>query len=103
MAERADAFVVLPGGIGTLEEALETLNLKMLRAHAKPVVLVDVEGFFSPLLALFDTVVAHGFAHAPPHDLFRVVQRVEDVTPTLNQLWATSEPLPTTARTEARQ
>lgn len=103
MAERSDAFVVLPGGIGTLEEALETLNLKMLRAHAKPVVLVDVEGFFSPLLALFDTVAAHGFAHVPPHDLFRVVQSVEDVIPTLNQLWAMSEPLPPTARAEARQ
>ncbi len=103
MAERADAFVVLPGGLGTLEEALETLNLRMLQAHAKPVVFVDLEGFFAPLLAVLDGVAAHGFAHAPLRDLIRVVERVADVVPSLNELWALPECSPAPARREASQ
>ena len=54
MARRADAFVALPGGFGTLEELLEQLTLRLLRLHDKPIVLVDVDGFWQPLLALFE-------------------------------------------------
>ena len=74
----------------------------MLRAHAKLIVLVDIEGFFAPLLALLDAVVADGFAHAPPRDLVRVVERVEDVIPVLTELWAVPAPLPASAREEVR-
>lgn len=62
MARRSDAFVVLPGGFGTLEELLEQLTLRILGFHRKPIVLVDVEGFWAPLLALFEHLYEERFA-----------------------------------------
>jgi cytokinin riboside 5'-monophosphate phosphoribohydrolase len=62
MYERADAFVALPGGFGTLEELLEVLTLKQLGYHRKPVVLVDVDGFWQPLLATFEHLFDLDFA-----------------------------------------
>ncbi len=62
MAWRADAFVALPGGFGTLEEVLEQLTLRFLGHHDKPIVLVDVEGFWQPLLTLFEHLYDGRFA-----------------------------------------
>lgn len=61
MFERSDAFVTLPGGIGTLEELVEQLTWAQLGRHRKPVVLVSVDGFWEPLLGLFDHMRSHGF------------------------------------------
>lgn len=61
MFERSDAFVTLPGGIGTLEELVEQLTWAQLGRHKKPVVLVSVDGFWEPLLGLFDHMRSHGF------------------------------------------
>ena len=61
MEERADAFVALPGGFGTLEEILEILTLKQLEAHGKPVVFLNTNGFFAPLLAMFDRLYEERF------------------------------------------
>ena len=79
MAERSDAFAVLPGGIGTLDEFFEILTWRQLALHDKPVFLVDVAGYWQPLRALLDHIVAHSFAAdlAP-----RLVEIVPDV-PTL--------------------
>jgi cytokinin riboside 5'-monophosphate phosphoribohydrolase len=62
MFERADAFVALPGGFGTLEELLEVLTLKQLGYHRKPIVVVDVAGFWQPLLATFEHLFVERFA-----------------------------------------
>ncbi|MGH7094174.1 MAG: TIGR00730 family Rossman fold protein [Stellaceae bacterium] len=62
MAERSDAFAVLPGGIGTLDETFEIMTWRLLGLHDKPIFLVDVAGYWQPLLALFDHIVASGFA-----------------------------------------
>jgi len=62
MERRADAFLVLPGGFGTLEELLETLTQRQLRIHGKPVVLLNTAGFFNPLLDLFENLYRSGFA-----------------------------------------
>ena len=51
MAERADAFAILPGGIGTLDETFEILSWKQLGLHDKPIFLVDIEGYWAPLRA----------------------------------------------------
>jgi uncharacterized protein (TIGR00730 family) len=83
MAERSEAFVVLPGGFGTLEEALEIISWKQMRMIDKPIVLLDVEGFFQPFVALSEGVVREGFAHARPEGLFTVTARLEDVLPAL--------------------
>jgi uncharacterized protein (TIGR00730 family) len=83
MFERADAFAVLPGGLGTLDETLEIITWKQLGLHDKPIVLVDVAGYWAPLIELFDHTVASGFASRRALQLYRVVARVEDVLPAL--------------------
>jgi uncharacterized protein (TIGR00730 family) len=62
MLAAADAFVILPGGLGTLDEILEVLSTAQLKVHAKPIVIVDTNGFYAPLWPLLDTLVAEGFA-----------------------------------------
>jgi uncharacterized protein (TIGR00730 family) len=76
MAERADAFAILPGGIGTLDETFEILSWKQLGLHDKPVFLVDVEGYWTPLRRLLDHIVDNGFALPETHKLLRVVPTV---------------------------
>lgn len=71
MHERSQAFVVLPGGVGTLEEFFEVLTLRQLKYHDKPIVLLNVNGFFDPLLELFEHLYAGGFARAE-HSLYHV-------------------------------
>jgi uncharacterized protein (TIGR00730 family) len=61
MAELSDAFVILPGGAGTLDEFFEALTWRQLGLHSKPLALLDVDGFFDPLLALTDHLVEEGF------------------------------------------
>ena len=62
MFMNADAIVVLPGGAGTLDEYLEALTWRQLGLHAKPILLLDVEGYWQPLVGLIGHVVAEGFA-----------------------------------------
>jgi uncharacterized protein (TIGR00730 family) len=64
MAELSDAFAALPGGLGTLEELFEMLTWRQLRLHGKPIALVDVAGFWDPLLQFLDSQVADGFVPA---------------------------------------
>ena len=61
MAELSDGFIALPGGFGTMEEYFEVLTWAQLRFHEKPVGLLDVAGFFAPLVVMFDHMVAEGF------------------------------------------
>jgi uncharacterized protein (TIGR00730 family) len=83
MFERAEAFVILPGGIGTLEEFFEVLSWRTLGLHAKPIVILDVEGYWDPLASLLRGVVEGGFA-APTHlDHVAFVNDLSDVLPTL--------------------
>ncbi|MEO8705021.1 MAG: TIGR00730 family Rossman fold protein [Kofleriaceae bacterium] len=67
----ADAFVVAPGGLGTLEEAFETLVGIQLRYHNKPIVFLDIDGFWPPLAAFLDHAVSAGVMMADVHALFR--------------------------------
>ena len=79
MLALADAFVILPGGLGTLDETLEIITWKQLGLHDKPIVLVDVADYWTPLYELFQHCVAAGFAGRGALRLFRTVTRVEDV------------------------
>lgn len=90
MYERADAFVVLPGGLGTLDETLEVLTWSQLQLSTKPVVLVDVAGYWQPLLALIDHTIASGFSRAENRNLFRVVETVDAVFDAINAFPAPS-------------
>ena len=64
MATLADAFVALPGGLGTLEEITEVLTWAQLGLHTKPCGLLNVDGYYTPLVAFLDHAVAEGFVHA---------------------------------------
>ncbi|MGB8274004.1 MAG: TIGR00730 family Rossman fold protein [Alphaproteobacteria bacterium] len=79
MFELSDAFVVLPGGLGTLDETIEIITWKQLHLHDKPIVIVDVKGYWTTLLSLVDDVIAEGFANDDVRALFSVVSRPEDV------------------------
>ena len=77
MAERADAFVALPGGFGTLDEFLEIVTWALLGIHAKPCVMVNTLGYFDRLLAFLDHAVAEGFARASARGLVLVAEDAE--------------------------
>lgn len=77
MEQRADAFVVLPGGFGTLEEFMEVLTLRQLAYHAKPIVLVNAENFYEPLLALFEHLIELNFVKPEHRDLFHVADTAD--------------------------
>jgi cytokinin riboside 5'-monophosphate phosphoribohydrolase len=74
MDARADAFVALPGGFGTLEELLEVLTLRQLRLHDRPIVLVNVAGYWDPFLAMVSEMVGQGFAPLGEGALFQVAR-----------------------------
>lgn len=79
MFEAAEAFAVLPGGMGTLDETFEILTWKQLNLHHKPIVLVNQHGYWTPWLALADHVVASGFARPETAGLYTVAEDVDDV------------------------
>jgi len=76
MAERADAFAVLPGGIGTLDEFFEILTWRQLGLHDKPIFLVDVAGYWQPLRALLDHIVEQRFVMSMIPRLLEIVPNV---------------------------
>lgn len=78
MAARADAFIALPGGIGTLEELLEILTLRQLQEHTKPIVLVNTKGYYAPLFDLFDHLARERFAK-PFGSLYHVAADVDSI------------------------
>jgi len=71
MAELADAFVALPGGVGTLEELFEVFTWQLLGLHAKPVALLDPDGHYDPLVEQLDRIVAAGYLSAEKRDTLR--------------------------------
>ena len=83
MFERADAFVALPGGVGTLEELVEQLTWAQLGRHKKPILMVNIDRFWDPLCALFDHMRAMQFIRDGLNVAPSVVNGVEDVLPTI--------------------
>jgi len=84
MFERSDAFVALPGGIGTLEELTEQLTWIQLGRHAKPIVIADIDGFWRPLLSLFAHMHNRGFIRPGYEMRYLVAERIEDVLPMIH-------------------
>ncbi len=83
MFERADAFVALPGGVGTLEEVVEQLTWAQLGQHRKPILFANIAGFWEPLVVMFDHMLTAGFLAARRLD-YLVTDNVDDILPTLN-------------------
>ena len=98
MADQSDAFIALPGGFGTLEEVAEVLSWAQIGLHTKPIGLLNVNGYFTPLLQLFDSMVAHGFlpeagrrlaiSHADPE---RLLQAIAEAPATIVDRWGGTE------------
>ena len=78
MEENADAFVALPGGFGTLEEILEIITLKQLGYHSKPVVLLNINGFYDHLIKQFEETVHQSFAEPSTIDAFAVFDDIDN-------------------------
>jgi uncharacterized protein (TIGR00730 family) len=79
MESRADAFVALPGGFGTLEEVMEVLTLKQLDYHGKPLVFLNTNGIYNGLLAFFDSLFAQRFVKDSLRELYFVAEQPEEV------------------------
>ncbi len=88
MFELADAFAVLPGGIGTLDEALEIISWRLLGLHDKPILLVDSLGYWKPLVELINHTIECGFSKPRAARLYTVVSDVDEVLPALKSATA---------------
>jgi len=76
---RSDAFVVLPGGLGTLDELADTLDLRQLDRHRKPIILFNQDGYYDDLLRFFDRSIAENFSKEKSRDLFVAVKTFEEL------------------------
>jgi uncharacterized protein (TIGR00730 family) len=92
MFERADAFVALPGGVGTLEELVEQLTWAQLGRHTKPILIANINGFWDPLIELLDHMKRAGFIASDLAIDYKVVDRVQDILPAIEAATAQAEP-----------
>jgi uncharacterized protein (TIGR00730 family) len=93
MAAEADAFLALPGGLGTLEELAEILTWAQLGIHSHPVAVLDIDGFWDPIIGFLDGAVAAGFMRPANRALLRVATSVDEILDVLTA----SAPAPTAA------
>ena len=80
MFEMSDAFIALPGGIGTLEELTEIITLRQLGRHAKPILMANIGGFWDPLIQLIQHMRDEGYVHAQYEIEFEVINSLQDLT-----------------------
>jgi hypothetical protein len=93
-AERADAFVALPGGYGTLDEFIEVITWAKLRIHAKPCVLVNTGGFYDGLLQFLDRCVSEGFLSQQHRGLILVARDVDEALTIVEREWGVRAEVP---------
>ncbi len=86
MFDKADAFCVLPGGLGTMDETFEILTWKQISLHDKPVMLLNMDGYWTPWLALVDNIVKEGFARPGVMNFYEVIDTVDEVLARLGTL-----------------
>ncbi|MEA1651046.1 TIGR00730 family Rossman fold protein [Nitrospirillum sp. BR 11164] len=85
MVEKSDAFVVMPGGLGTLDEAFEIITWRQLGLHDKPVVIANIGGYWDPLRALLTHIRTTGFGRGEIEDHFTFVDSVHAILPALRR------------------
>jgi uncharacterized protein (TIGR00730 family) len=86
MFEEADAFAILPGGIGTLEEVVELLSWRRLGLHAKPIVFLNLQHFWDPMFELLEHIVAQNLVPAEFREVWRSVDTVEELLPAMRDM-----------------
>lgn len=85
MFDLADAFIALPGGLGTLDEVLDVVTMAQLGMHRKPIAVLNHDGFWEPVFAVIDHMSASGFVSPAARRLFAVVPTVEQLLPALEE------------------
>lgn len=93
MAELSDGFVILPGGLGTLDEAFEIITWRQLGLHDKPIVALSADAYWKPLEALITHIEKSGYMRPQEAPLLTVVDRVEDILPALRAAPAAQLPI----------
>ena len=91
MFERSDAFIVLPGGLGTLDETFEMATWRQLKLHAKPIIVIDVKGYWTPLQSMIEHMIAEGFVNEQHRALLRFVPDIDAAFAVLAEV---PEPIP---------
>ncbi|TPW33425.1 TIGR00730 family Rossman fold protein [Martelella alba] len=91
MFERADAFVALPGGIGTLEEIVEIMTWAQLGRHDKPMVYANIDGFWDPMMQLIDHMRGQGFVHTENQVKPMLIDTIAEILPAITAHWAERE------------
>lgn len=86
MFDHSDAFVSLPGSIGTLDETIEVITWKQLGLHNKPIILINQDRYWQPFLDLIDNFIKEEFTTTHTLDLFHVVKSVDEIIPLLESL-----------------
>jgi len=86
MIDESDAFVILPGGLGTLDELFEVISIAQLREHDKPIVIVNTDDFYAPLWLMLSRVVREGFAMRNVENLYHVVKTPEQAIELIEKL-----------------
>ncbi|MCC3860836.1 TIGR00730 family Rossman fold protein [Pseudemcibacter aquimaris] len=86
MFDHSDAFLVLPGSIGTLDETIEAITWAQLKLHDKPIVLLNHEGYWDPFMDLLNNIIKNEFTAPETMNLFHVVDTPEEVLPLLETL-----------------
>jgi hypothetical protein len=94
MAERADAFIALPGGFGTMDEFMEIVTWAQLGIHSKPCVLVNVAGYYDPLLRFLDSAVENGFIRPENSGLIQVAQTPAEALEMIESAWSRRDEIP---------
>lgn len=85
MVDYADAFLVLPGGIGTLDETCEIMTWRQLGIHDKPIIICNLNGYWTPFFNMIDKIVEEGYMREDDKRIAIVVKTIEDVLPALKQ------------------
>jgi uncharacterized protein (TIGR00730 family) len=93
MAELSDGFVILPGGLGTLDEAFEIITWRQLGLHDKPIVFLDIDGYWQPLRALVEHINTNGYMRPNEAPLFTLVDTVAEILPALRAAPPERQPL----------
>jgi hypothetical protein len=101
LESRGDAFIALPGGLGTFEEIFEIIVGRQLNVHHKPVILLNVAGYYGPLLAMVDHGVEQGFIKPEGRRLFHVAATVEEAVEQLRAVGRDEPPPPTSVQAVA--
>lgn len=83
MVDYSDGFIVLPGGVGTLDETCEIITWRQLGIHDKPIVIANINNYWTPFLSMIDHIIDNGFMRSDDKNTFQVVTSIKDVLSTL--------------------